>query len=343
MFFILEKVFFDLGPIIFGIAGFLLAAYVYSKKQKQENLVCPMNGSCDEVVNSRYSKFLGVPVELMGMFYYAFIILAYAYIFLNGDAVSDVFKFFMTGVTVGAFFFSVYLIIIQAFILRMWCTWCLFSAGFSTFIFITAVFGADFSLVSLLVEYKPVVVFFHAFSAAIGVGAATVTDIFFFKYLKDYKISESEHKTMETLSGVIWVALGLLVLTGIGLFLANSEVLMQSSKFLTKVVAVLVLILNGIMLNLVISPKMMEITFGDNFSHQKGELHFMRKLAFALGAISISSWYVIFILGSIKSIPVSIGTGISLYILLLCVAVIGSQIFDRVMIIKRKKELENNK
>jgi len=341
MFFILENLFFEFGPIFFAICGFLLASYVYTKKHKKENLVCPMDGSCDEVVNSRYSKFLGVPVEVMGMFYYAFIVLTYTYIFLNAQNVSDLFKFFMTGITVGAFFFSVYLVIIQAFILRMWCTWCLFSAGFTTFIFVTAVFGTDISLVALLAEYKPVIVFFHAFAAAIGVGAATVTDIFFFKFLKDYKISESEHKTMETLSAVIWVALGLLVLTGIGLFIPESERLLQSSKFLTKSVAVGVLILNGIMLNLAISPRMMEITFGDNFSHQRGELHFMRKLSFALGAISISSWYVIFILGSLKSIPVSIGTGISLYILLLIVAIAGSQAFDRYMIYKRKKELGN--
>lgn len=341
MFFVLEKIFFDFGPIIFGIAGFLLASYVYTKKQKQEVMVCPMNGSCDEVVNSRYSKFLGVPVEIMGMIYYAFIVLSYTYIFLNVDTVSDTFKFFITGITVGAFFFSVYLVIIQAFILRKWCTWCLFSAGFSTFIFVTAVFGVDLSLILLLAKYKTVIVIFHAFAAAIGVGAATITDIFFFKYLKDYKISESEHKTMETLSGVIWVALGVLVITGIGLFIPQSEKLLESSKFITKSVAVLVLVINGIMLNLSISPRMMEITFGDNFSHQKGELHFMRKLAFALGGISIVSWYTIFILGSLKSIPVSIGTGICLYIALLCAAIIGSQVFDQMMINKRKKELAN--
>lgn len=338
---ILEKVFFELGPVFFGICGFFLASYVYTKKQKQENLVCPMNGSCDEVVNSRYSKFLGMSVEVVGMIYYAFIVIAYSYISLNSNSVGDIFKFFMTGVTVGAFFFSVYLVIIQAFILRKWCTWCLFSAGFTTFIFVTAIFGTDFSLSSLLAEYKSVIIIFHAFSAAIGVGAATITDIFFFKYLKDYKISESEHKTMETLSSVIWVALGVLIITGLGLFIPQSEKLLESSKFITKSVAVLVLVLNGIMLNLSISPRMMEITFGDDFSHQKGELHFMRKLSFALGAISITSWYTIFVLGSLKSIPVSIGVGVSLYVLLLFVAIIGSQVFDRVMINKRKKELNN--
>lgn len=342
MHFILEKVFFDFGPAVFALAGFFLASYVYIKKQKKENLVCPMNGKCDDVVNSRYSKFLGIPVELMGIFYYAAIILFYSYIIINFDTVSAGFEFFITGMTVGAFIFSVYLVFIQAFILRKWCTWCLFSAGFSTMIFVTAVFGANFYLPALLLEYKGVIVFFHALAAAIGVGAATITDIFFFRFLKDYRISESEHSIMNTLSGVIWVALGLLVLTGIGLYIPQAETLGESSKFITKVVAVCVLIVNGIMLNLLVSPRLMEITFGEEHDHMKGELHFMRRLAFAFGGISISSWYVVFLLGSLRSIPIRAGSGIAIYILILAIAIGASQVFDRMMVNKKKKEAANS-
>ncbi len=337
MFFILEKVFFDFGPIFFAIAGFLLAGYVYIKKSKKENLVCPMDGKCDEVVNSRYSKFMGVRVELLGMLYYAMIILAYSFILFMPDVVGDVFKFFMTGITVAAFLFSAYLVFIQAFVLRMWCTWCLFSAGFSTFIFVTAVFGADFSLPALLNEYHGVVVFFHALAAAIGVGATTITDVLFFKFLKDYKISESEKSIMDTLSGVIWIALAVLVLTGVGLFIADPERFLASSKFITKVLAVSVLIINGVLLNLLISPKMLEIDFGKE-NRDNGNLDFMRRLAFALGAISISSWYVVFLLGSLRSIPLSVTAGITIYLSILVLAIVGSQIFDRMMIKNRKKE-----
>ncbi len=343
MFLILEKLFFNFGPILFGAAGFFLASYVYTKKHKQENLVCPMNGSCDEVVNSRYSKFLGLPVEVLGMIYYAFIVLVYSAMHLYPHVFSDVAKFFITGITVGAFFFSVYLVTIQAFILKKWCTWCLFSAGFSTFIFITAIFTTDFSLISLLAEYRTTIIIFHALAALVGVGTATVTDVFFFKYLKDYKISESEQKTMETLSGVIWIALGVLVLTGIGLFVPESERLLDSSKFITKSFAVFVLIINGVLLNLSISPRMMEITFGDNFSHQRHDLHRLRKLAFALGAISITSWYTVFVLGSLKSIPLSIQQALWAYLTLLVVVIVVSQVFDHAMIQKRKRELSLNK
>lgn len=339
--FVLEMIFFDLGPVVFGLAGFFLASYVYIKKNRKENLVCPLDGKCDDVVNSKFSKFLGLPVEVMGMIYYIMIVLFYGYFFLNPYGVSDILKFFVTGLTIGAFIFSSYLVFIQAFILKKWCTWCLFSAGFSTFIFVTAVFGADFKLIPLLAEYKGVIVFFHALAASLGVGAATITDIFFFKFLKDYRISEKEKNTMDTLSNVIWVALGLLVITGIGLFLPNQEVLGQSSKFLVKVVGVFVLIVNGIFLNLVVSPKMMQISYGEGHEHIKGELHVLRKLSYALGGISISSWYVVFLLGSLRSIPISFKLGLLIYVGILGFAILMSQVVDRRMVKRRTKARQN--
>lgn len=340
---ILEQIFFNLGPIIFALAGFFVALYVYIKKSKAQPMVCPLNGECDVVTTSKYSKFLGVRVELLGLIYYLFIALVYTLHNLIPWLLSETVIFLITGITIGAFVFSVYLIFIQAFILKKWCTWCIFSAGFSTFIFLTAVFGAQIDLKGLLSEHRTLIIVLHALAGAVGVGTATITDILFFKFLKDYKISESEHDLMNTLSNVIWFALGLIVVTGIGLYLPESERLLNSSKFITKVTAVFVLIVNGVLLNLVVSPKLMQITFGEEHQHIKGELHFLRKLSFALGAISISSWYLVFILGSLKKIPVTPRMGIILYFTLLLVAVFGSQLFDRYMVEKRKKELQENK
>lgn len=338
---IIEQIFFNLGPIIFGLAGLSVASYVFFKKKKAQPMVCPLNGECDVVTRSKYSKFFGIPVELLGMLYYGFVILVYVIHNLIPWLLSDTAIFLMTGITIGAFVFSLYLIFIQAFVLKKWCTWCLFSAGFSTFIFITAVFGADINLVALLSEYRTGIIVLHALAAAIGVGTATITDIFFFRFLRDYRISESEHELMNTLSNIIWFALGLIVVTGIGLYLPESERLLDSSKFLTKVVAVCVVIVNGIFLNLLVSPKMMQMDFSEPHDHKKGEMHFMRKLSFALGGISISSWYIIFILGSLKSIPFSFGTAITLYALVLCFAVTASQLMDRRMVRSYKKDHQN--
>lgn len=339
---IFEQIFFNLGPIIFGLAGLTVAGYVYIKKKTAQPMVCPLNGECEMVTTSRYSKFFGLPVELMGIFYYGLIILVYVLHNLIPWLLSDTIIFLLTGVTIGAFVFSLYLIFIQAFVLKKWCTWCLFSAGFSTFIFITAVFGAQIDLSAFLAEYRTVIIVLHALSAAVGLGAATVTDVFFFRFLKDYRISAGENGMMKILSNIIWFALGMIVVTGVGLFIPESERLLDSAKFLTKVVAVGVVIVNGIFLNLLVAPRLVDITFRESHDHKSGELHFLRKLSFALGAVSIVSWYTIFILGSIKSIPLSVGAAIALYALLLCFAVTASQLMDKKMVRDYSKNHHDN-
>jgi len=329
---ILHQLFFDLGPIIFALAGFSVAFYVFIKKKTAQPMVCPLNGHCDVVTTSRFSKFLGIPVERIGMLYYALVVFVYALHALIPWLLSDMIMFLMTGITIGAFAFSAYLVFLQGFVIKEWCTWCLFSAGFSTLIFMTAVFGADIDLPSFLGQYRTPLIIMHALAAAVGVGAATITDVLFFKFLRDYKVSESEQALMTTLSNVIWFALGLIVVTGIGLFIPESERLLGSSKFLTKVVAVGVVIVNGTLLNLVVAPRMLEIDFGSRNDTR------MRKLAYALGAISITNWYLIFILGSLKSIPVSFHTALGIYAALLVGAVLVSRIMDRQMVRKHDAE-----
>jgi hypothetical protein len=134
---------------------------------------------------------------------------------------------------------------------------------------------------------------------------------------------------MKILSNIIWFALGMIVVTGIGLFIPKSEVLLASSKFLLKLSAIAVLIINGVFLNLLISPKLMEITFEEVKDHKFTQLHILRKLSFALGAISITSWYLVFILGLLSTIPLPFGKAFTLYILFLCFAIVISQIFEQ--------------
>lgn len=332
----IESLLFMWSPILFSIAGLVLALYIYTtKRNKAKILVCPIGGHCDAVVHSKYSKFLGFPVELLGVGYYLFIALIYGLSLFGLVVWSDVFLFFVIAFSVLAFLFSVYLVFIQAFTLRNWCTWCLFSAGFTTFIAVLAVFGASFDLLALLAEYKGVVVFFHALAAAVGVGATTVTDVLFFKFLKDFKISHNEKAIMDTMSHIIWIALGILIITGVGLYLPASERLLDSSKFLVKVVAVVVITLNGLLLNFIISPWLTKLDFEDKHP-EKGEPRLFRKLSFASGAVSISSWYVVFLLGSIRSIPVSFRVGLLLYIVVVFSAIAGSQGYERYLVKKRK-------
>ncbi len=314
---------------IISFAGFLLALYIYSTKNKNESLVCPLEGSCDAVVTSQYSRFLGFPVEVMGMVYYGFTAGIYLLIFLNIISYTSLASLVMVLLGVSGGLFSIYLISIQAFVLRQWCTWCVVSAFLSLIIMIFSIFVSEMNFVSIFAQYRSVVVILHALVAALGVGGAIITDIFFFKFLKDYRIAGDESETLKTFSQIMWVALTGLILTGLALFLTDPEKYIISSKFLTKMIAVLVIGVNGGVLNLIISPKIQDITFGGEHAHRAGELSWLRKVAFASGSISISSWLLVFVLGSIRSIPYTVFEGIGLYILVLIFAVAGSQVYAR--------------
>jgi uncharacterized membrane protein len=319
---------YDIAFIFLGFAGFVLAFYIYTKKRAKQPLICPLRTNCETVITSKYSKIVGIPVEILGMSYYLLVAFFHGVIVLFPSVLTPTVFFISLLISSFAVAFSFYLVLIQAFAIKQWCTWCLFSAFLCVLIVTATIVSTPYNISVLLTLYKPVIVIIHALAAGVGVGVTTVADIFFFKFLKDYKISEDEADTLNTLSQVLWVALGVLIFTGIGLYFGNQEVLNHSSKFLLKVFVVGIVTLNGIILNLIISPKLVAICFGEKHVHHEGELHHIRKLAFACGAISLVSWYSAFILGSIKKIALPTSTLILLYIGVLICAIIGSQIFD---------------
>ncbi len=315
--------------IFTAFGGFLLSFYIRHKKRSHEKMVCPLKSDCDTVIYSPYSKFFGVPLELLGLLYYGLIAVGYALFLIFPTLATPLVVFGVLSATTAALLFSLYLTFIQAFTLKQWCTWCLMSAGFCVIIFATALSISELGFISLLAEHHNFIVILHIFGVALGLGGATIADIFFFKFLKDLRISEWEAGILHTLSQIIWFALAILVLSGIGLYLPEAQELNQSSKFLVKIVVVFVLILNGAFLNLLIAPKLVKISFGQKHHHQTGELHHIRKLAFALGAISLVSWYSAFLLGMLRFIPIDFLPLLLIYVGILSGAVMVSQLLER--------------
>jgi len=321
--------------IILGIIGFSIALHIYIKKNKKALLVCPIGSDCNAVVHSEYSKFFGISVERLGMLYYIMIVIFYVFALFFPLMTYGLMHFAMLGVTLGSFLFSAYLVAVQGFVLHEWCAWCLGSASVSTMIFLANFILVDLGIIPYLVEYKNYIVLLHGFAAALGVGGATITDTLFFKYLADGRISNKEASTLKTLSTVIWFSLGLLVITGVGLYLPEKEILAHSSKFLAKMITVGVLVINGVALNLIVSPRITKIDF-DNESNVKNEKNtLLRHVAFALGAVSIVSWYFVFILGSLRNISSEFHRIILVYLLAIIISVLASQFFAEH--IKRRK------
>lgn len=127
--------------ILCALAGFSLATFIYFKKRQPAPLVCLIGHSCDPVVHSDYSRFMRIPVEILGILYYVLILLCYSLLAVYPGLKTEWAELMLLALSGVAFLFSAYLTAVQAFILKEWCTWCLFSATLCAIIFFTALFS----------------------------------------------------------------------------------------------------------------------------------------------------------------------------------------------------------
>ena len=124
--------------ILLALGGFLIATYISNKKKSKKHMVCPMRGAnCETVIHSNYSQVLFVPVEILGMIYYAFIAMAYGLLALSGSN-DPIVTYGLFGISLLSALFSLYLVLIQALVIKHWCSWCLSSALISMLIFALA-------------------------------------------------------------------------------------------------------------------------------------------------------------------------------------------------------------
>ena len=121
--------------IFVSFAGFILSIYIRHKKVTKETLTCPFHSNCETVIFSNYSKFFGIPVELIGIAYYLIVGISYGIFLGFGGTMPQFLVLGILSMTAAAFLFSLYLTFLQAFTLKQWCAWCLISAGFCTTIF----------------------------------------------------------------------------------------------------------------------------------------------------------------------------------------------------------------
>ncbi len=115
------------------ISGYLS----YLKLAPQQEAVCVSGDSfdCGVVLNSIYSEIQGVPIAYLGLatnlIIVALLVLEGAVPFLRTYG-----PFLVFGVVLFAFVFSVYLVYVQAALLRSYCPWCLTHEALITVLFV---------------------------------------------------------------------------------------------------------------------------------------------------------------------------------------------------------------
>jgi len=96
-----------------GVAGYLTWAHF-----GDGSVVCPVGGSCEEVQESEYAEIAGIPVAVLGLAAYTALLALVAW-----D--TPVARLAAAAIAFTGLLFSVYLLVVQLFVIDAVCVWCL--------------------------------------------------------------------------------------------------------------------------------------------------------------------------------------------------------------------------
>ncbi|MBU2632368.1 vitamin K epoxide reductase family protein [Patescibacteria group bacterium] len=118
---------------VLGFLGFLDSAYLSILHFRNEIPPCAIVSGCETVITSVFSVIFGIPIALLGaIFYLAVTALSISYITSLTYAKAKlllVFSYF-------GLFVSLFLFLVQAFILNQFCFYCILSEIFALFIYL---------------------------------------------------------------------------------------------------------------------------------------------------------------------------------------------------------------
>lgn len=277
-----------------GLGGFLVAAKVRRVKKHKEQLVCPLGSDCNAVITSRYANFFGFPLELLGMAYFGIIFLTYLSLIAFSHLLPPTAFTVILMLTPGAFLFSSYLLFVQAFLLRQWCIWCLLAALFSYTIFFGSLinFGMAIDFLASIENFIELVLFL---GFALGLGGATSAAFLFYRFLKDRDIDEKELDAIKGLSELIWLGVGLILVSQLTTYALYPDQLSQSDIFIARIISLFIIIFSGATLMIVFAPFLAYIPFYKDQESQSSALESLRKPVFIIGSVGLSSWYFAFV------------------------------------------------
>lgn len=186
------------------------------------------------------------------------------------------------------------------------------------------------------IELKTLFLIVHLIGLALGVGGALISDVMFFKTIRDWRITKTEMEFLTIGSYAVGAGLVLLVVSGIAMFSLAPEQYLESSKFLAKMTVVAILAVNGLVLHTIQVPHLKQVA-ERRLSTRTAFLE-TRPLLLTSGVVSVVSWLSALILGAFRSIPFSYEMIISSYLAMLFLA-LGVAFVIRDFIIPTRDEI----
>jgi len=127
-----------LVPVL-AILGLGVAAYLAFVEITQTEAVCGPVGQCNTVQSSQYASIAGIPVAVLGLLNYLAILVLWGLQFVSGGRWAGLAARALLALTVVGVLFSIYLTLLELFVIHAVCAWCLSSAIITTALLLVVV------------------------------------------------------------------------------------------------------------------------------------------------------------------------------------------------------------
>lgn len=174
------------------------------------------------------------------------------------------------------------------------------------------------------IDEKNIYTIIHFFGVAFGAGGAFMSDFMFLASSKDRVLDSGELRMLRTGSRVTWAGLILLIISGALLFSLHPEGYAASSKFITKMIIVLILTINGIIFHIVHLPRMRKLVGKKMTTSVLFKKH--SRGMYMSGAISVVSWTFALVLGGLRMIPISVSLALMIYTAVVIMALLAAEL-----------------
>ena len=154
-------------------------------------------------------------------------------------------------------------------------------------------------ITSLKISWYFVFVVAHVFGLVIGLGACTVTYVIGAYGMLKPSILPKATGVFKIISLIVWAGLFILIASGILLVIYSGDIYgdaIKSNLFYLKMALIVVEIINGLFLNLVVTPAMEDAVVLENFE-KTPQFRRAQIIGVIGGGISATCWYGAFILG----------------------------------------------
>ncbi len=117
---------------LLSLAGLGIATYLAYVEITHVEAVCGPVGECNIVQSSPYAQILGIPIAVLGMLNYLVVGVLWAGQSYPDDRLATLSVLGLLGLTLFGTLFSIYLMLLELFVIHAVCVWCLGSAVITT-------------------------------------------------------------------------------------------------------------------------------------------------------------------------------------------------------------------